>query len=29
MTDEKKLRNAGFIVSVLIHILIVLVISFT
>ncbi len=29
MTDEKKRRNAGFIGSVLIHILIVLVISFT
>ena len=29
MTDEKKQRNAGFIGSVLIHILIVLVISFT
>lgn len=29
MTDEKKQRNAGFIGSALIHILIVLVISFT
>ena len=29
MTDEKKRRNAGFIGSALIHILIVLVISFT